>query len=450
MSWQKIRLVMLREYLLNFKRPSFLFTAFGVPLMSLGAMFLIIRFTTNRETNLDNWQRVGYVDRAGVIDAAGPNPDGYQPVSDPALAEPTADADPAAWPAYYDALETAARQQLIDDSLDAYFVLPAGYTLTGQVDLYARKNLPEALRENVQNFLAGQIAAKAPDTLPVPVERLHDIEYTVRDLDTGKEMSEAAMFGRLMLPFIFVLLYFMATNTTAQFLMSGVVEEKENRLMEILATSLRPIELLWGKLLGLGALALTQVIIWAAAGLLLASQNEGARDFISGAEFQAGDIALIVGLFVINFLLFSAIMLGIGASVTAEAESRQVAGIFTVINVLPLALLSVFITNPDGALAVFFTLFPLTAATGLILRLGLTTIPLWQMVLSIGGQVVSVLVVVWLSAKIFRLGMLMYGKPLTPRALFGALREGRVVLTTAAGEQMPVKPSRQKKGWFRR
>jgi ABC-2 type transport system permease protein len=280
------------------------------------------------------------------------------------------------------------------------------------------------------------------------VDRLNQMTCTLRDIESGKELSDTALIGRLLLPFIFVLLYFMATSTTAQFLMSGVVEEKENRLMEILATSLRPQELLWGKLLGLGALSLTQIVLWTGGGLLIATINKDAQTFVAGARFQAGDIVLILVLFIINFLVFSAIMLGIGASVTAEAESRQIAGLFTFINVLPIALLATFFGNPNGPLPLFFTFFPLTAATGLILRLGLTALPAWQIGVSLAIQIVSVGVVMWLAAKVFRLGMLMYGKPLTPRTLLTALREGHTTLTTATTEYTP-RATRRRRGLLR-
>lgn len=425
MAWDKVLLVLRREYIFNFKRPSFLFTAFGVPLLTLVALFVVFQFVLNRESSLDGWERVAYVDLAGVLDPAGPNPDAYRLLEN----------------------EQIARQQLVDGNLDAYLVVTEGYVFTGQVDLYTRKNPPQALHDAINEFMRAQIAAKVPADLPVPTTRLEETEFTMRDPDTGEEISDAAMIGRFMLPFLFVFLYFMATNTTAQFMMSGVVEEKENRLMEILATSLRPLELLWGKLLGLGALALTQVALWSAAGVGVALINQDARDFLSGAEFQLGDVALILVLFVINFMLFSAMMLGIGASVTAEAESRQVAGIFTFINVIPLALLGAFFTNPNGPLPMFFSFFPLTAAMGLILRLGLTSVPLWQTALSLVIQVASVAGVMWLAAKVFRLGMLMYGKPLTPRVLWSALREGRTVLTTASDYDQP-RPVKKKKGWL--
>ncbi len=433
MAWTKIRLVLQREYLFNFRRPAFLFTAFGVPLISFVAMFVIFRITVNQEEDLSKFQRVGYIDRAEIVSPDAPNPDGYVQIIDPTLEQPVKTSRGQTIGDYYNALEDYARQQLVDGNLDAYFVIGSNYVVTGRVDVYTRKNMPKKLQDHIDTFMRDQISAQA-SVLPVPVQRLDKPNYTIRDLDTGKALSDAALAGRLLLPFIFVMVYFMATNTTAQFLMSGVVEEKENRLMEILATSLRPAELLWGKLLGLGALALTQVGLWALAGVVIAASNKDAQSFLSGARFQPGDVALIVVMFFINFFLFSAIMLGIGAAVTAEAESRQIAGVLVLISVLPIALIGVIFGNPNGALPVFFTFFPLTAAVGLILRMGLTTLPAWQIALSVAIQLVSVLAVMWLATKVFRLGMLMYGKPLTPRTLLVALREGRMTLTTASTE----------------
>ncbi len=450
MAWEKVKLVLKREYTFNFRRPSFLFTAFGVPALTLVAMFVIIQFTANRETNTDAFQKVGYIDRAGIINETVPGFETFAPVTDPDLQAPSSNASAEA-ETYYDALEAGAAQQLSSGTLDAYIVLPGNYVLTGLVDLYADQNIPQALQEDVQNFLRAQIAAIAPDDLPVSADRLADpVDVVMRDVDSNKELGEFAIVGRILLPFLFAFLYFMATNTTAQFLMNGVVEEKENRLMEILATSLRPIELLWGKLLGLGALALTQIVLWVVAGLLIASQFEEARDFISGGAVDVPSLILMLVVFVLNFGLFSAIMLGIGAAVTAEAESRQVASIVTLVNVLPMALLSVYFVNPDGALPVFFMFFPLTAGMGLIMRLGLSDIPTWQIALSLVIQVVSTIAIMWLAAKVFRLGMLMYGKRLTPRTLWAALREGSVTLTTATQEMNAVPAQKKQRSLFRR
>ena len=442
----KIWLVLRHEYLHNFRRPAFLFTAFGVPLLSVVAMFFTINLTINQESNLDDFQRVRYIDRALVIEPEAPNEQDFLPVIDP-------DAMPAETaenlPDYFSELELYAQEQIETGELDAYFVIAENYVLSGLVDVYAQDNIPEALRENIETFMAAQIAFNAPETLPVPPERLGETDLTLRDIDSGEELSGAAIMGRFMMPLLFAILYFMATNTTAQFLMSGVVEEKENRLMEILATSLRPIELLWGKLLGLGALALTQVLVWIVGGLLIAVLNENGQDFLQGMTLSAGDILLIIGLFVVNFVLFSALMLGIGAAVTAEAESRQFAGIFSFITVLPLMLMTMFFMDPNGPVPVLLTFVPFTAAVSLMLRMSLATLPLWQIVVSIVIQIVSVVVVMWLSAKVFRLGMLMYGKRLSPRDLIQALREGRQTLTTASTEHVAPVAQKRKGLWGR-
>ncbi len=453
-AWHKIWLVMRREYTFNFRRPSFLFTAFGVPLLSIGTMFLVFQFAIS-STNPDNWTRIATIDRADVIIRSGITRDGepietaYVPYTDSDIERP---ADEAALPAYFDALEESALAALKAGELDAYLVIPDHYIYTGQVDLFAKKNVPEGLRSEVQDFMRAQIAGRVPDDLLVSPQWLADPDITLRDTEGGEELSETQIVGRFLLPFLFVMVYFMATSTTAQFLMSGVVEEKENRLMEILATTLQPSELLWGKMLGLGALALTQVVLWMGGGLLISQIHDGAREFMTSVSFAPGDLALLAVLFVINFLLFSASMLALGAAVTAEAESRQIAGVFTLIAVLPLALISLYFLNPNGIVPMIFTFFPFTGAVSLILRMAFTTLPTWQIAVSLAIQVVSVFVVMWLAAKVFRLGMLMYGKRLTPRALWQALREGRQVLTTASVYDEAGQPARkqQKKGWLRR
>ena len=173
------------------------------------------------------------------------------------------------------------------------------FTLVGLADVEV-KEARERVRCAIQNaglqFPHNQriTVNLAPADLPVSQDRLReDPSITIRDIDSNDELSDAALIGRFLLPFIFVLVYAMAVNTTAQFLMNGVVEEKENRLMEILATSLRPLDLLWGKLLGLGALSLTQVVLWLGAGLIIMQVNDDAREFISGVTFRAGDGAAV-------------------------------------------------------------------------------------------------------------------------------------------------------------
>ncbi|MBI5931125.1 MAG: ABC transporter permease [Chloroflexi bacterium] len=408
MNFHKSWIVARREYWVNFRSPGFLFMAFVFPLMILGLMFFVTQFLIKRESNTDNFKKVGYVDYAGIIQRDVEAPKGYF-----VLDVPEVDS------------EAYIEQQLEDHKVDAVFVIAANYTLTGQVDLYSQKSIPEALKEDFDTFLSDNLVAQGSN-LKVPSDRLVEpFDPVFRTLDSDKRQSEAALIGRFLLPTIFVFVFFIATSTTSQFMMGGVVEEKENRLMEILASSVRPIELLMGKLLGLSGLAFTQITFWLMTGAVIALTTEQGRDFFSGAEFQVGDIVLMIILFILDFILMAAIMLAIGAAVTAESESRQAAGFIGLVAVLPLAANALFFTNPNGPIPILMSFFPMTSPVAIIMRIGLTSVPAWQIAISMVFLVATTVGVVWLAAVVFRLGMLMYGKVLTPRLLWQALRENQ-------------------------
>lgn len=412
MNLQKVILVTRREYIYNFLRPSFLFAAFGIPLFIFGLMYLIFNVIISSETNLEAWQQVAIVDPAAILDPTtfeNPdlNPDGFVYLMD----------------------ETVARQRLDDGDLDGYFVLTADYIYTGEVEFYAERGLPVALQENFDTFLQNTFTARAP------LSQVY-VESDIVFYDIGRQdrISETELFGRLGVPYIFVFVYFIATATTAQFMMGSVVEEKENRLMEILATSVRPSELLTGKTGGLFLLALTQIVVWGIGATLVALTIEDAREFMQGVNLGITDIILLITIFVINFLMFSVLMIGIGAALNAETESRQVAGMITTLMLTPVIFASFILEAPDSGFSVALTLFPFTAASTLVLRYAISTVPAWQVALSFGLQIATTALILWVATKIFRLGMLMYGKSLSPKLLWEMLR---------TPDHLPAAPTQQ-------
>ena len=203
-----------------------------------------------------------------------------------------------------------------------------------------------------------------------------------------------------------------------------------NWLRAALPTSSRPAEMLWGKLLGLGALGLTQIIVWGMLALILAtiggSFNVGAA--LTNAQLTPGSLLVMVVFFIFGYLLYGAIMAGIGVIGNAEQDSRQIAGIVTLISVLPFILLVSLISNPNGLLPILLSLFPLTAPLTMIMRMGFGPVPAWQIVLSVSLLMLSSFATVWLSARLFRIGMLSYGKRLNIREIVGAIRAGREVI----------------------
>jgi len=410
----KLLLIARREYLYNFKRRSFLFTAFGVPIFSFVMMFFVFNISENTATATGQMGQIGYVDEAGIL------------------------ADPVDKPEEYVAFqsEDAARTALTDGQIGAYFVIPSDFmSAGGQVAAYAYDGIPSGIESQLEDFIKSNLSRRVPGDLPLA--RILDpmSKMTVVDVSSGGELDGAdAFIGRFMVPFIFAFVFLMAINTTSQFLMSSVVEEKENRMMEILLTSSTPLEMLWGKVLGLGILGLTQVVLWAVAGVvLIAAQPQAAGNILSSLRLTPDLLILSLLYLVLGYFLFGGIMAGVGATVTAEQEGRQFSGIFSLVAVVPMMLLVTFIQDPNGTVPVVLSLIPLTAPVSMLMRMPMTAVPVWQVVLSLLLLGLTVIATVWIAAKVFRLGLLMYGKRLTVREIIQALRQGRQTLTSVAG-----------------
>jgi ABC-2 type transport system permease protein len=201
-----------------------------------------------------------------------------------------------------------------------------------------------------------------------------------------------------------------------------VAEEKENRTMEIMVTSITPGHLIGGKTVGLLASALTQLAIYGlcvVVGVALASPSVPE---LQQLQVPWGYLGLMALFFFPAYGLIAAIMIAIGSAVTEIQQGQQVAGLLTLTFTLPLFILPVIFENPGHPLAVVLTLFPTTSFLTVSLRWGLGSIPVWQIALGWAILVASVLAMVWVAARVFRASMLRYGQPLSWHSLISALR----------------------------
>jgi ABC-2 type transport system permease protein len=412
MSLLKIWRIAKREFLTNFRRRSFLFTAFFVPLITVGAMYIVFNVISRIENDVSSYEQIAVIDNAGIFDVGATLP-----------------------PPFSLSTEQIAQDALEGGNIQGYYVIPENYIRTGVIDAYARPDLPlnDTLAENLDDTIKEALAAQLGD--PRLAERLRDPleELEIYREGSTQRLEESALIATVLVPLILAMIMFIVPMTASQFLMSSLVEEKENRMMELFITSSRPVEMLWGKLLGLGSLGLTMFLIWGGLGLAYAA-SQGTVDIAATlASLQiTPDLAVIlVAYFLIGFLLYGAIMAGIGASVNAEQEGRQTAGLISLLAISPIFFIVSFISEPNGLLARFLSTFPFTSPVGMIMRYMWAGVTPGELLLSIGIGFVSVLVAVWLAARIFRLGMLNYGKRLGVRDIFRALREGRQQVISA-------------------
>jgi ABC-2 type transport system permease protein len=417
MHLNKIFLIAKREYWVNFRRRSFLFTAFVMPLITFGALALVFSLLNQTLEDVSSFKKVGIVDQAGIFTA----PDGKLVIT---LPDPFVMIES----------EAQAAADLQSKALDAYYVVPADFMRAGStIQSYQRRDLP--LTDVIGDRLTTVVkeALLAPLDNPNLTKRVSNPLQDVKIFRTGvdQELDESALFGSFFVPFIFMMLVFSAIMTTSQFVLSGLAEEKENRMMEVFMTSARPTEMLWGKVLGLGALGLSQLLIW---GLLSVVVGTAQGSFDLGrtlANYSIGPSYLLTLLlfFVLGYLFYGTLMGGLGALANAEQEGRQYAGIFSMIAISPIFFLVAFLENPNGAVPQFLSLFPFTSPIAMIVRMSWGTVPPEQFILSVALLMVGIVVVIWVSARLMRMGMLNYGKHLNLREIISGLIEGRRIIT---------------------
>jgi ABC-2 type transport system permease protein len=209
------------------------------------------------------------------------------------------------------------------------------------------------------------------------------------------------------------------------YLLQGVAEEKESRVIEIVVSSVRPVELMAGKVAGLGALGLTQVLVWVAS---VAGFSGGAVALLAvagAASISARVLILGVVYYLLGYTLYAILMAGVGALGTTMQESQQLAGIFSFFAAVPYMISGFLFVNPNMLIARVLSFFPLTASTMMMMRIPLAEVPWVDVVGSIVVLLLSIPAALWVGAKLFRVGLLIYGKRPTLRDIWLILRSGR-------------------------
>jgi ABC-2 type transport system permease protein len=202
--------------------------------------------------------------------------------------------------------------------------------------------------------------------------------------------------------FIFILLLMMMVVYSGQMLVRSMLEERSNRLIEVLVSSSTPEELLAGKIIGLSSLGFTQIFIWFLIGLTLAGS-----ELIPLGAFE--NILPMLIYFFLGFLFYTSLFVGIGSVVTTEQEAQQITTYISLILLLPVVIAVPAIQNPDFIVIKIFSHIPLTIPSVMLLRLNISTVSTYELTLTILIMLLSIIIMIKVSAKIFRIGILSYG-----------------------------------------
>ena len=315
--------------------------------------------------------------------------------------------------------EQEALDSVLSKDIGGYIFIPSSVLDTGQINYYSlslsnikiysnlRRTLNQVvieqrmLDQNIDVSLVGQLSRR--------------IDFETFELDEMGEASEGDELSSFLVPYLFLMILFMTVFMSGQLLLRSVMEERTSRTIEILLSSVTPDELMRGKILGLGALGMTQMIFYLAVGL-------SATYYKGWAAIEFSQIPIFLIYFVTGYLFYAAIFAAMGTFFTSEQEAQQSSGVISIIAVLPIAFASYFITNPGSAFTIGSSYIPPLTPFMMIIRLGTGSVDFPEIIYTTLLMVLSCWVLLKLSGKIFRTAVLLYGKKVTVKEVMKWIR----------------------------
>jgi len=442
-----VGVIVSREFVSTVRRPSYLIVTLGMPFFLsaylavvglLPAYFLVRSGRSERPVGMVDLARVvrpevveaigtergdGSRDERGIADRPAPGPARLK-----ALTSLIEDGDRPITFVTLPAKDEALRR-LREGAVQRVFIVPADYLESGAVETYQTEASPftrggeQAERARARILRLSLAAGRLPDEVTArlerPIEPSAASAFLVRPDGGVEPFMDAERIARMAIPGVFALLLLMSLLTSAGYLLQGVVEEKENRVIEVILSSVTPREMLFGKLLGLGAAGLLQLAVWATVASFASSLVAAAALAYLNWKLFLFCLLFFVG----GYLMVGSLMTGTGALGSNARESQQFSVIWTLCLILPPAMTWMpIVEEPNTWMARALGWFPLTGPITMMIRLGTGKVPAWDAVVALlclaGGVYMSIRV----ASALFRLGLLMYGKRPTLREIARQLR----------------------------
>ena len=389
----KTYLIFKHEFINTIKRISWIIMTLIVPVLALLGIGIFALVTTLSKPPEQIIQTIGFVDEVGIFN------------------DQTSQGSMRLFPF---ASKEDANQALAGRDVTEYIIIPSDYTSSGIIQRYTLEkelSTPPSTEAKIKNFLTWNLLKNKvpPDMVSLIVSPLN-LKVT-RLTEKGDIALEQGNIGNLIISGVFSLLLGLALMFGSTSLISGLGEEKESRLIEVLFSSVSVRQLLISKVLALGTAGLLQVLVWLiSAPLLISLASSSFGGSISNVQIPISFLVLGIIYFILGYLLFAVLSIGVGAISSNAREGGQLSLFYTLSCFAPLWFSSLFIAFPNSPIWVVLTIFPITAPVQTMLRMGMSDIPLWQIMTSIGVLGLSIIGGLFLSIKIFRMNMLMHGK----------------------------------------
>ena len=421
----KTLLIIQREYFSRVKKKSFLLMTFLVPLLFIG-MYALVIFIFIKGDN--SQKKIQVLDQSGVFGNKLSDKKNLDFITVKGTYE-------------------SAKKQMLGSKSDFLLYIPADYETSKNIEIISEKkpglNILGDIEKQMESILLDQRLIKAGIDTAIINQAKPSLSINARQI-TEEGEKDASVGASFVVGFIAAFLIYLSLFIYGTQVMRGVIEEKTTRIIEVIVSSVKPFQLMLGKILGIGMVGLTQFLLWiilsaglaTVAGTLLinnddtkaqveqlgkdriasAAANQQGPDMLMDFSKAAGtvDFPYILGTFLFYFLggylIYSALFAAVGSAVDNETETQQ----FMLPITLPLIFtfiigMNFIVNNPDSSLAFWLSMVPFTSPIAMMIRIPFG-VPAWELALSMFLLIGGFIFTTWVAARIYRVGILMYGK----------------------------------------
>jgi ABC-2 type transport system permease protein len=415
----KLLAVIRREYFARVRSRWFIATTLLAPVLLIGAMAIPIVLAVR---GADRALELAVVDETGRVAAELAKTEAVREGRLRLRPAPHRDSEAA---------REMLRRQMSDEEIDGYLYVPRQVLEGGGVELWARDVSPSIVSQTVRPAVrtaVQRVRARAlgldPEaaerlTRPVPVET-----YRVTEEGAAREQGQSVAVAHIL-----ALTIYMAVLLYGAMMLRAAVAEKSSKTVEIILSSIRPWQLMLGKILGVGAVGLTQMAVWITMAVTFLIYAGSARafadvEFLKNLPVGLDTLVLFLALFITGYFLYGGMYASVGAIATTEQEASQLQIPVTLLVIVPILVIPVVLDAPSSTTSLVLSWIPFFTPVLLLARYVLGGVALWELPAVFALQVLSILAVAWVGGRIYRVGLLMTGKRPTLPELFRWVRYG--------------------------
>ena len=308
-----------------------------------------------------------------------------------------------------------ALSKILDKTIQGYLSVSPNILDSGQVEYYSLSLSNIRQYSNLKNALQNAVINHRLDRAGIDVSLIkqlnENIGFKTFELDEDGSSKSGNKIADIVVPMIFVFVLFMIIFTSGQLLLRSVMEERTSRTIELLLSTVNPLQLMTGKILGLGLLGVTQMIIYVLTAFI-------ANHYKNWGVLEYTQIPVLLIYFLLGYLFYASIFAMIGTFFSSEQEAQQSTSIISFIAILPFIFGSYFISNPSSYLTTVFSYIPPLTPFMMIMRIGMGTVETLEIIYTSFLLVISCILMLKLSGKLFKVTILMYGKRISIKEIY--------------------------------